>query len=247
MDQDETSALAGRKTPWWSSEKLRVGIYVAGVLAVLIAATFLTIELYSISQQRTGADRAYAGYTAALALIAGVAALTALVITIPNFISWIGTQVAQPGIQFIFETAVDTDTTPDVVDGGRTAITVGDDMSFVVKVSVDNTGTAPLLRAIFNIQVASDCGIAALDDPLKQHYTAVMPRRADINDIPEGPQILRYTSAWDDFVPGVPFNFHARVTVPSHGEYQVASTIRGHAPNGKFCNKRGYVVVAVNP
>ena len=224
-----------------------LALYIVGVLAVLIAATLLSIKLYSISQQRSGADRAYAGYTAAFALIAGAAALAALVITLPNFISWIGTQVAQPGIKFTFETAVDTDTTPDVVSGGRTAITVGPGMSFVVKVSVNNTGTAPLLRAIFNIQVASDCDIAALDDPLKQHYTAVMPRRADTNDIPEGPQILRYTSAWDDFVPGVPFNFHARVTVPSHGEYQVAATIRGNAPNGTPCNERDYVVVAVNP
>jgi hypothetical protein len=109
----------------------------------------------------------------------------------------------------------------------------------MVKLNVTNSGKGAVENGLANLMVPFECEIEAKDHDHKQHFTATLPMLSNIDD--EGsdePSAVRYTVAYDTFLPGVDYYFHALVTLPGKGDYRVSGVVVGESPDGRRVHER---------
>lgn len=215
------------------------------VIALVIIAAAIVVLVFVLASKshlaNTASNRAYAGFSAIMALIALGAALIAVVLAFPSFATWMQNQLGRVDLHVSFEAAATTDDMPVSAENHSLSLP-GAGTSFIVKAIVVNRGKVPVKNGIFNFYVPADCKIKALDDPLKQHFSGILPTKESLAASAE-PSLARFTSAYDDFLPGTEYIFHACVSVPTPSTYTVKATAVGSAPNGGSNEVADYVRV----
>jgi hypothetical protein len=230
----------------------RLWPYIAGLIIVLIVTGRLGDYLYHRSRiSGPPAGRTYSGFAAAMSLLAFSAAVIAVTLTLPSFISWARTQFQRPRMKLFFEVAETSRTIPRLVPKDSThgvPQTTINGTGFIVHVNARNDGNAPLRNALINIHVPVECELQVADVPIRQHYLAVLPTDMSEEDQEAGdPEYMAFSVGYDTMAANTDNYFHVRVKVPTFGTYRVVAYLFGDPPLDKSGSIGRIDVVATAP